>query len=163
MSKNLHNLAVTVGDFIRYWGFRRIHGEIWTCIYLSQAPLSGIELAKLLKVSKALISPALKELEDYALIQRVVSEDSKTKRYTANPDVFGVIQQVLLGREMLLLKKARAQFDHLYRGDTTGLDASRMEELGSMIGAANQFISGLVKMNSVKSLKLLAKLVSRNS
>ena len=38
---NLKKLAEGFGQFIRYWGFRQIHGEVWSVVYLAPAPLFG--------------------------------------------------------------------------------------------------------------------------
>ncbi len=108
LKTNLHSLsklADLIGDFIRYWGFRKIHGEIWTVVYLSKSPVSATELIKILKVSKALMSPALRELEDEGLIFQTDSENSKTKRYAAVDDVYKVIKSVLDRREKPLIEK----------------------------------------------------------
>lgn len=161
--KNRLLLAQSIGDFIRYWGFRRIHGEIWTLVFLSREPLSGAEIVQQLKVSKALVSPALRELESYELIYQVESVDAKTKRYEANPDVFGVIQQVLRGRESALLKKVKQDFEALGRDSTEELSPERVRALGDMIQSANVFLNALMKMNSPKSLRLLAQLMSKGS
>lgn len=97
--------ADLTGDFIRYWGFRKIHGEIWTIVYLANKPVSGTELVEILAVSKALVSPALKELEAEGLITQTESENSKTKRYTAAEDVYQIIKNVLNRREKPLIEK----------------------------------------------------------
>lgn len=159
-SKSLVLLANTVGDFIRYWGFRRIHGELWTLIFLAKKPMSGAELSSALKVSKALVSPALKELEEYKLIFQTDAQDAKTKRYEANPDVFGVIQQILVEREMVILQEARSNYNLLRERNDDSLDSSRLKELGEMINAANGFIKGVAKMDSMKKMKFLARVVS---
>jgi DNA-binding transcriptional regulator GbsR (MarR family) len=91
---NLQRLSAAIGLFIRYWGFRKIHGEIWSVVYLSPKALSGVEIGKTLKVSKALVSRALKELEAEGLIFQTESENSKTKRYAAEEDVAKIIQGV---------------------------------------------------------------------
>lgn len=98
-------MAELVGDFIRYWGFRKIHGEIWTIVYLSRESLSGADLVEILDVSKALVSPALKELEAEGLIFQTDSENSKTKRYVAEDDVLRVIKKVLDRREKPMIEK----------------------------------------------------------
>ena len=109
----LREMAELVGNFIRYWGFRKIHGEIWTIVYLSGVPLSGVELVEILDVSKALVSPALKELEAEGLITQTESENSKTKRYVAQDDVFSVIRKVLNRREKPMIEKILSAQDRL--------------------------------------------------
>ena len=109
---DLRHLSNSVGDFIRYWGFRRIHGQIWTQLYLSPTPLSGAHLVKNLKVSKALVSPALRELRKYGLI-KLAGGDQKTKLYTAEEDVFSVIKQILESREHKLLQQTKIRLDEV--------------------------------------------------
>ena len=140
--KHLAALSGAVGDFIRYWGFRRIHGEIWTQIYLNVSPLSGVELTERLGVSKALVSPALKELEAHKLIV-VKNEDGKTKRYSANPDVFQVIRDILVKREMKLIEKALLQFGKVEATEDPALDSQRLKNLGQMISVAH-FATGFI-------------------
>ena len=79
--KNLQKLSLSIGNFIRYWGFRRIHGAIWTQLYLSKTPLSCTDLTSRLGLSKALISPALDELCKFKLIFEAPAPNEKTKIY----------------------------------------------------------------------------------
>lgn len=133
--KQLLDLSESIGDFIRYWGFRRIHGQIWTQVYLSSIALSGADLAQRLNVSKALISPALQELQDYKLIL-CQAEDGKTKRYSANPNVFGVIKEILLEREVKLLTKIEANFQTLKASEPEHLSNDRLQKMDLMIQSA---------------------------
>lgn len=130
--KHLAALSSAVGDFIRYWGFRRIHGEIWTQVYLSAEPLSGVELTQRLGVSKALVSPALKELIGYRLILEK-PEDGKTKRYLANPDVIGVILEILREREVRLIARIEKAHRQLSDANPESVDLDKLLQLGSLI------------------------------
>lgn len=135
----LKSMASSVGDFIRYWGFRRIHGQLWTQIYLSQNALSGAELVKALGVSKALVSPALGELINYQLIE-CIEADGRTKKYTANPKVFEVIQKILKDRERSLIAKAKENFElltSLTKENDTLINNERLRALGEMISAGS--------------------------
>ncbi len=140
-SQHIKKLAQAVGDFIRYWGFRKIHGQLWTQIYLSQEPLSGSELVKNLSVSKALVSPALKELLDYDLIS-AISTDGRTKKYKANEQVFEVIQNILKNREQRLVENAHKQCSALqkYEGEkyssNSKINHDRLDALSSLISSA---------------------------
>jgi len=64
-------LADSVGDFIRYWGFKEVHGRIWVHIYLSDNPITAKELTKKLGVTKGLVSTALAELIAYQVVEKV--------------------------------------------------------------------------------------------
>lgn len=149
-SHSVKEMSHAVGEFIRYWGFRRIHGQIWTQIYLSKQPLSGVELTKRLGVSKALVSPALAELEDFDLI-RLSGGDGKTKAFTANPDVFGVIRKILRQREKVLIDKAlKAHGDLKLTNDE--LDKDRVEALKQMILSAQSALSLILELSDESHL-----------
>lgn len=142
-------LATAVGDFIRYWGFRRIHGQIWTQLYLSKTPLSGTVLSQRIQVSKALVSPALTELVEFALI-RVVGGDSKTKTYSANADVFSPIRKILNSREKLLIQRASRCCQRVEEIAQTqaksDIDSERLLSLGSMISSAQAALELVVQL-----------------
>jgi DNA-binding transcriptional regulator GbsR (MarR family) len=145
-SQKLRQLALVVGDFIRYWGFRKIHGEIWTVVFLSQKPLSGVEIERLLDVSKALVSPAIQELVHEGLIRPAASENSKTKRYEAVENVAQVIRGVLRRREQPMLAEAAEKHTALLEvtdGDEA-LNTKRLEVLGTMIQSANFSLLALI-------------------
>lgn len=153
----LRSLSESVGDFIRYWGFRRIHGQIWTQVFLSKNSLSGAELTQRLGVSKALISPALSELEAHGLI--LMSEDGKkTKRYSAAPNVIPVIKDILKEREAKIIANTKEQFDalskiHQKRGDQDSLlENGRLEELGQMISLAQFALNFIIGQSDEESI-----------
>ena len=110
----INALATEIGGFIEYWGFKKIHGMIWTHLYLSNQPLSALELIQRLKVSKALVSISIKDLVKYNLIiQTEESENKKNKFYITNPDTFGAIKNVLENREMKMMERIRSEFKAL--------------------------------------------------
>ncbi len=164
-SKPLPDLALAIGDFIRYWGFRRIHGQVWTLVFLSQKPLSGAELAEQLQVSKGLISTAVNELEGHNLIGQIESENGKTKRYVANPEVFKVIKDILLNRELMILQKITSQFEVVQRtareSDEQNLDQDRMKELGQMIGNANNILNAIISVESPQTFAILGSFLGK--
>jgi HTH-type transcriptional regulator, glycine betaine synthesis regulator len=132
-------LCDCVGDFIRYWGFRRIHGEIWTQLFLSAEGLTGTQLAQRLHVSKALVSPALVELERHGLVflQKTSGRD---RVFVANGDVISAIKNVLLLREVKMVERARFHYDDLLRSSSRfsklGIDENRVHELGRLFDLA---------------------------
>ncbi len=136
---SVNEMADAVGEFIRYWGFKRIHGQMWTYIFLSKEPLSGADLTRAIKVSKALVSPALAELLDFKLIE-YKETDGRTKKYSANPEVFNVIKSILKTRERNLIKNAQSKFEILDQNAKKNhqeIDADRLQSLGSMITSAS--------------------------
>ncbi len=152
----IKQLSTQIGHFIRYWGFRKIHGEIWTLVYLSDKPLSGVEICSLLKVSKALISPALKQLEDEGLIKQILSENSKTKRYEAEEDVLKIILGVLQRREKPLLEKIKKHYEGIRNqpNNFKNLKEHRIETLGLMIQMAQLVLNQILEADDTWNLTL---------
>ena len=145
--KSLQQLSTLIGHFIRYWGFRKIHGEIWSVVYLSKTPLSGVEIGQILKVSKALVSPALKELEAEGLIRQADSENSKTKRYEAEENVTKIIHGVLNRRERPMIENIRQSHEQLSQQSdkTESLNLDRLEKMGTMIQVAQMGLSAVLE------------------
>jgi DNA-binding transcriptional regulator GbsR (MarR family) len=154
--KKLKTLSSGVGDFINYWGFRRIHGEIWTQIFLSVEPLSGADLVKRLGVSKALVSPGLKELEEHGLVFQIKSEDERVKRYKAHEDYMSVISNVLKTRELPMIARTLEDLNQFKteseKNNHIGIDSARFQVLENMISSAHMFISSLVTMGEMNML-----------
>ncbi len=142
----IQKLADGIGQFIRYWGFRKIHGEIWAVVYLSPSPMSGIEIGKMLKVSKALVSPALKELEAEGLILQTKSENTKTKRYIAEEDVTKIIQGVLKRREVPMIEKIQQHHKELSLQveNKNSVNLDRLQKMGMMIQMAQMGLGTLL-------------------
>lgn len=142
----LQNLSTSIGHFIRYWGFRKIHGEIWALVYLTKEPLSGVEIGTMLNVSKALVSPAIKELEAEGLIRQTKSENSKTKRYEAEEDVSKIIHGVLRRREKPMIEKIENDYTQLsdQLSDDSPLSANRVQNMGLMIQMAQMGLGTLL-------------------
>lgn len=167
--KEMKALSKAIGDFIHYWGFRRIHGEIWAQLFLSAKPLSGADLVRRLKVSKALVSPALKQLIQYKLIKTLKSQDTREKLYEANPDFLNIIKTVLENREVPMLAKVQLEYFKMQSKLETSTNASqliqtqRFEQLGSMVGQASLVLSVLMQMNSFDDLEVLASLCRKES
>lgn len=152
--KQLRALSLSIGDFIRYWGFRRIHGALWAQLFLSREPLSGTELARRLKVSKALVSPALGELEAHKLIRQSKAPNDKTILYEAVSDVNSVIKHVLKTRERPLLAEVDRRFESVSRSKKKPetLSTERLDELQAMIRAANLMLELMLGEDDLMNL-----------
>lgn len=151
----LQQLSQGVGQFIRYWGFRKIHGQIWSVVYLHKRPMSGIEIGKLLKVSKALMSPALKELEAEGLIRQIESENSKTKRYEAEQDVIKIIHGVLRRREKPMIDQIQKSYLRLSEqcSSSESINSDRLQSMGLMIQMAQWGIHNLLDSDLIPEIE----------
>lgn len=159
--KEVRHLSEAIGDFIQYWGFRRIHGQIWGQVFMSKRPLSGSDLTARLKVSKALVSPALQQLLDYELIFEVESTDSRKKLYEANPDFMSVIRKVIKTREVPMMQKVQTEYLKLEGAAEKSarlqseLDMKKVKNLGALIAQAHLAVSVLSQVNSLSEIAQL--------
>ncbi len=145
----LCSLAQEIGNFIQYWGFKKIHGQIWTLVFLSDKPLNSTYITKKLSVSKALVSLAIKDLLKYEVIE-VVERKSKEIYFSSNPDILKVVTNVLKNRETVMLEKIKKHHEDLkaFKGTHRLNFAShpdRLEELGVMIESAQITLREMIK------------------
>ncbi len=151
----LQDLAEQVGEFIEYWGFKRVHGRLWTHLYLSDHPMDAAEFIQRLGISKALVSMTLSDLLEYEVIQPAGKSERGTELFTANPDTTQVILNVLRHREKRMLSRIEAAyrlFKNLPARDKKSLDISndRQESLGILIESAQSAIDGIVSLTGVE-------------
>jgi DNA-binding transcriptional regulator GbsR (MarR family) len=146
----LNELADQVGGFIEYWGFKEIHGRIWTHLFTSDTPLDSTMLVKRLKVSKALVSFAVRDLLDHKVIEEVSKGPRGTVLFRANPDLLQVILGVLRTRERRMLARIHSAHRLLANLPSRtlkdgGLSLDRVKQVGELIataeGALDAFIS----------------------
>lgn len=142
-------LSQGIGQFIQYWGFKEIHGKVWTLLYLSAEPLTAQELCHKLKVSKTLLSFTMQDLLQHQLIIAVESPNLKAKYYKANPHVFEVIVDILRQRELKILESIQVSYDQLIdevnaKDEKMNLDKERLRFLGAMVINAKLFLDELI-------------------
>lgn len=108
-----HVLAVSeaVGAFIEAWGFRSIHGRVWTFLALHRGPVAQTDIADVLGVSRSLVHLAISELTDYGLVRAIGTH--RNAPYIASMDVWPTITDVLRSREWMLIERARVALDAL--------------------------------------------------
>lgn len=66
---------------MKFWGFKEVHGRIWTLIYLSEDALSSPLIMKSLGLSKSAANMALADLRQYDLIEFAGIDDTRHQRY----------------------------------------------------------------------------------
>lgn len=109
----IYKLEEAVGDFMQYWGFKKIHGRIWVHLYTAAAPLDTEELMSRLQVSKGLMSLAMRELLQHSVIKQTSTGKHGTVFYSANEDLQSVIFDVLKKREAQTLLATKDILDKL--------------------------------------------------
>ena len=142
-----------VGEFIQYWGFKKIHGRIWTHLFLSRHAMDSIELIARLKVSKALISISIKDLMKYQVIEKAGKSPQGTQLYRANVDIMPVILNVLREREQRMISRIHASVKTIQKLthrqlESHDLDPARVQAVSTMVGLAEQTLDALLSLSS---------------
>ena len=157
-------LADSVGDFIKYWGFKEIHGKVWLTIYLSDTPITAKELTNHLGVTKGLISTALAELIAYRVINKVSLGDARSPGYTSSQDLLEVILSILQNRELKLTTKIEENIVALSKEvspQNTEMD-EKIEKLRQMTHFAVESLNKLLNQKAISTdkLRIIMRLVS---
>ncbi len=152
VAPELAEVAEQVGTFIQYWGFKRIHGRIWTHLFLAKTPLDAAELMRRCKISKALASISLRDLLEYRVILEAGKTADGTQGYRANPDITDVIFGVLRAREKKMLSQIHSShrlLKNLPAGelDKQQLDSERIQALGEMIEFAENGLDTVLALS----------------
>lgn len=124
----LRELEGLVGQFMEYWGFKNIHGRIWTHLYTSKVPLDSAELMDRLGVSKGLMSLAIRDLLEYEVIKNDHVGKHGTVFFVANPDLFAVITNVLRIRETKMLSQTQKACRTLKELKEQDLEKSKLDK-----------------------------------
>lgn len=145
----LEDFANAIGEFIQYWGFKKIHGKVWCHLFLSKKALDAQYFIDCLGVSKALVSQTLCELKHYNVIQDAGKGERKTMTYKANPHLTDVIFGVLRQREKRLFSKIYSSYRLVEslppeEHHELELDSERLKRVGTMINFAENFLHGVL-------------------
>lgn len=146
----LQELSDQLGDFVAFWGFKKVHGRLWAHLYLSAEPLDATELMRRLSISKALASVSLAELLQYEVIQRVGKGRRGRVLYAANPHVLDVITNVVRTRERRLLLRIGSAYRLLKAAKPEELRAQKLSReqiahLGHLIEGGTVAIESFVR------------------
>ncbi len=140
-------VAEKIGRFIEYWGFKQVHGRIWTLIFLSPEPVDANFLKNNLKISKALTSMSIKDLIYYKVILEVEKDKPGTQKYQVNPDITEVILDIVRRRELQMLGEIRTACQGLNKSINKNkvefISLERMNELCEMVETAQFLCQGM--------------------
>ncbi len=150
----LEKLAELIGEFIQYWGFKRVHGRIWTHLFLAHEPLDAGDLIRRLKISKALVSMSLADLLEFNVIVESGKSSRGTLLYRANPAITDVITQVLVQRERKLLERIKMASEDLRKLEEADLlvhniNGPRIQKIVQMSDEANTCLTAIVALYQI--------------
>lgn len=149
-NSELDELSHRLGELIHNWGFKRIHGRIWTRLFLSTRPLDAADLIQQLDISKALVSISMRELLDLKAVEEVGRSARGTNLYRANGDLNAIYLELLRRRERTMLEQTSASLSILANVDAVALSESEISptqldvlatHLKSAMGLVNKTLS----------------------
>lgn len=146
-----------VGAFIEYWGFKSIHGRVWTLLALRARPMAQAEIAATLGVSRSLISGAVAELVSHGLVR--ATGEHRNAPYEAVMDFWPTIADVLRGREWMLLERARMALEGAIEeveraaesGEPAVWDAGRMKVLLALTELGQALLRAVMSMRAPRA------------
>ncbi len=156
--EHVNTLADEIGGFIEYWGFKSIHGKVWTHLYLSPDPLDASELMARLKISKSLASITINDLLKYEVILLKGKGPKDTQVYTINNDIRSVVLKVLRDRELQMMNRLNVCFGRLQTEQFVEKDnrfcTERLQNLGAIITQASQTLQAIIDLRPVEFDKI---------
>ncbi len=157
----LEEFADQVGEFMEYWGFKKIHGQIWCHLYLSTDPMDAAELIRRLGISKALVSISLKDLLEFAVIEESGKSERGTRLYRARDDLAAAILETLRRRERKLMSRISAAHGLLEKVGVEelkaqGIPQDKVNQLGFLISLVDQSLNQLIRRENVSFGDLFA-------
>jgi DNA-binding transcriptional regulator GbsR (MarR family) len=165
LSAKVRQVCEAVGDFIEYWGFKAIHGRIWTLLTLRHEPMSQVEIADFLQVSRSLVSGAVAELVQHGLVRPL--SDHRNAPYEAVVDIWPTISDVLRDREWMLIETARLALEgaveELELARSADYDLDRTRFLLSMTEMAQAFLRLLIGIRVPRKLEGLGDWLKNSS
>jgi DNA-binding transcriptional regulator GbsR (MarR family) len=157
LSLRVRQVCDAVGGFIDYWGFKAIHGRIWTLLALAKKPLTQVEVADFLEVSRSLVSGAVSELAEHGLVRPL--DDRRNAPYEAIVDIWPTISDVLREREWMLVEAARVALEgaieeaELTAARPAPFSVERMRFLLRMTELAQAFLRLLIGLRVPRKLE----------
>jgi HTH-type transcriptional regulator, glycine betaine synthesis regulator len=103
-------VADQIGLIMEFWGFKRVHGRVWTTLFLAQGPLSAAEIRERLGVSVGATSMALGELRRWGAVHEARRPGARCTHYEPETNIWRLVARVLQDREKRLLEETLEVF-----------------------------------------------------
>lgn len=138
---------------MEYWGFKHVHGRIWSHLFLSEVALDAGDLMERLQISKALVSMSLNELIEYEVIHFAGKGRHGAQLYRPNLNLTDVITGVLRRRERRMLSRL-ASASRLAlelpssEAQPLNLSKSRLQALAGMVQAAEASLDAMLALST---------------
>ena len=95
----VYQACEAVGQMMELWGFKRIHGMVWTYIFLAPHPQTAQDIRTGLGISTGLASMTLADLARWGVVHRRSPPGERRDFFEAEANIWRPILKVLRERE----------------------------------------------------------------
>lgn len=141
MPVELVQLAVRIGRLMKFWGFKEVHGRIWTLVYLSETALTSPDIMSTLSLSKSATNMALSDLKQFNLIEFAGIDDTRHQRYKTNLNFEQVLSKMFSVRFESLadeLKSSLKALESVATRQPGSISRKRLKELAQSTSAIGE-------------------------
>lgn len=161
-----------IGQIIEGWGFKKIMGTLWAFLYLCPEPATSKDICANLKISPALASITLQDLQRWGVVTKISSIGKRLDYYVAEHDIWKMIKKVFREREQMAIEQVQEKLGTAVRElnnelatrmdirsrRTSQFQKLRIEDLMKAAGTANQIMETFIEMGSLDISPLFAAL-----
>lgn len=95
-----------IGRLIEFWGFKRNMGRVWAVLYLSDQPLTAMDLRERLQLSSGAVSMTVTELLRWGVIKKVWIQGERRDYFAAEGNLWKMVSRVIRERELVEVTEA---------------------------------------------------------
>jgi DNA-binding transcriptional regulator GbsR (MarR family) len=152
-----------IGQIIESWGFKKIMGTMWAFLYLCPEPATSKDICKNLKISPALASITLQDLQRWGVVTKISSIGKRLDYYVAEHDIWKMIRRVFREREKMAIEHVQKRLGDAMKSldkeldsrmdiksrRTTQFQKLRLEDLLKATQNANDLMEGFIELASL--------------
>lgn len=152
-----------IGQIIESWGFKKIMGTLWAFLYLCPEPATSKDICQNLKISPALASITLQDLQRWGVVTKHSSIGKRLDYYIAEHDIWKMIRRVLREREKMAIEGVQTKLsialksldkELMSRNDikgrrTTQFQKLRLEDLVKATQSAHELMDTFIELGSM--------------
>ena len=139
LSKTMREVVLHWGEMGASWGVNRSVGQIHALLYLVGKPMTAEDIADTLALARSNVSTSLKELQDWALIQRSHQFGDRRDYFTADGDLWDVLIKIADGRKKRELDPTIEML--AYAAEASKEDSDTPADVRKRIAEMHRFVS----------------------
>lgn len=161
-----------IGQIIESWGFKKIMGTLWAFLYLCPEPATSKDICTNLKISPALASITLQDLQRWGVVSKQSSIGKRLDYYIAEHDIWKMVRKVLREREKMAIENVQVKLDvaltaldkelqsrhDIKSRRTTQFQKLRLEDLSKATHCASDLMETFISLGSMNVAPLFSAL-----